>query len=462
MLLSSLLAASAATLPVPQAQRPAGPPKHVAAPFELPFVIDHPCGIAGSRFGESTVALDFDGDGVLEIAVGAWGEGLVYVLFGPADLPGKPPYSEFRLFDAAGPKLCPRPPSSDRFGYDVAAGQLDADATTELVVGAPFHDAGGFDLAGGVFLFGMGPNTTTPYVLTAAEPEDGYLGNSVIVGDFDGDGHQDVAAAAPKDLVAGVSAGAVHVFFGPFDAVNGASGELVVDNPAPVVNGNFGQHLSVHDGNGDGLDDLCVSAIGNTVAGLPLRGQVYVFPGPLTPTSYFVAEDPTQDPNDLPSPRFGMTIDARANLLAVGANRKDLFGLHDVGQGYVYSGPGYSLLSLHRHPDPRPSDYFAFRAMIANVVGDATLDVTFAVLPNPHDPDPNVNALLVFDGTDLQGAPLVVPGLARSGSHFANGISYAQLIPGGYEELIVGDPSYDAVVTNPADNTGRVVIHGDF
>ena len=73
------------------------------------------------------MALDLNGNGELEIAVGAWGEGIVYVFFGPYPEPGKPAYSEFRLFDVQGPMLCPVTAADDRLGYDVTAGQLDAD-----------------------------------------------------------------------------------------------------------------------------------------------------------------------------------------------------------------------------------------------------------------------------------------------------------------------------------------------
>ena len=297
-------------------------------------------------------------------------------------------------------------------------------------------------------------------MLTAGQPEDGWLGNSVIVGDFDDDGNRDVAAAAPKDMVQGEMAGSVHVFFGPFDG--GTPVELVLPNPEPILHGNFGQHLSVGDGNGDGIDDLYVSAIGNTAAGLPKAGQIYVYPGPVSPTSFLVVEDPNPDPNDVPSPRFGMHIDARDHLLAVGANRKDHSGLHDAGQGYVYPGPDFATVTLHNHPTPLDSDYMAFRVAIANVVGDPTLDVTFAALPSPFHPEPNPLALFVWDGTDLTGSPLVVRAHNRSGDHFANGLSTAQIVPGGYEELIVGDATYDANAGSVNDNTGRVVIYGDF
>ena len=53
----------------------------------------------------------------------------------------------------------------------------------------------------------------------------------------------------------------------------------------------------------------------------------------------------------------------------------------------------------------------------------------------------------------------IIEALAGSGDHFGNGLHAADLVPGGHEELIVGDPTYDAPQTGPHDNTGRVVVY---
>jgi len=421
------------------------------------FVIDHPCGVAGARFGESTVALDFDGNGTTEIAAGAYGEGVVYVFFGELRGPVTP-YSVVRVFDALGPQLCPLPAADDRLGHDIAAGQFDGDAADELVVGAPYTDIGSEDRAGAVYVYGVGALQSSPLMLVSAQQpvESGELGNSVIVGDFNGDGEQDVAASATKGLVAGVAAGKCHIFYGPLDA-NPA--EQIIDNPAPVLWGNFGMHLSTGDGNSDGIDDLYVSAIGNTGSGVPVAGEIYFFPGPVDPLNYSVVVDPNPNPSDLPGPRFGMHIDARDDLLAVCANRKDWNGVMDAGQGYVYSPPGFSNVTLHEHPTPLPADYMGFRCSLANLVGDATLDVAFVTMPNRFLPNPNPYAIFIWDGSNLAGAPRQLVALGGSADHFGNGLLAAQLIPGGYEELIVGDPTYDTPASVPPDNVGRVVLY---
>jgi FG-GAP repeat protein len=325
------------------------------------------------------------------------------------------------------------------------------------VVGAPSTDIGQVERAGMAYIF-RHPGDTNPVVLRALIPESAWLGDSVTVGDFNGDGFGDVACSAPKTMVSGFAAGAVHVFFGPFDVVPPV---LVIENPQPVEHGNFGQHLAVGDLNGDGLDDLVVSAIGNTnLAGLPVAGQVYVYPGPIDPASRLLVEDPQPSATDLPSPRFGMHVDARGDWLLVGANRKDWVGIKDAGMGFSTRGPLLPPLSLHPFPNPSPSDYMGFRCVVADVVGDGALDLTFVVMPNQGGPGADPRALVTWDGNAPFGPPaLIRPALPRSADHFANGLVEAQITPGGRDELVVGDGTYDVPGSGNTNNTGRVVLY---
>ena len=407
--------------------------------------INHPCDVSGAHFGESTVTLDFDGDGALDLAVGAYGEGLVYIFSGPFD-EREGFTGDVRVFDANGPRLCPFPTAGNQFGYDVTRAQLDADPADELIIGAPHYDLG-LDKTGAVFVIGLGPTPTVPLLLTSGAGESEWLGKSVSAGDFDGDGFIDIAAAANKSTVAGVAAGSVYIFHGP---ISETSPITKLENPEPVLHGNFGQHLAVGDGNQDGADDLYVSAIGNTAQGVPVAGQIFAYMNPVDPQTHVALEDPSPNPLDLPAPRFGMHVEARDEWVAIGANRKDWTGIHDAGMGYLYSGPLFNDVTLHGHPRPEESDYTAFRAMIANVIGDATLDFVYICM--------NRKLLMIWDGTDRNGDPHFVRVRKTSGAHWANGSGYAQLVPGGYEELVLGDPDYRSPASPTGAAVGRVLI----
>lgn len=408
------------------------------------LVLDNPCPVPDAFFGHSVRVVEFDGTGGPEIAVGAFGQGRVYV-FRDVTEAG---HAGSDVYDASGPVGCGAPAEPDRFGYDLAGGNLDGDPQDELVIGAPATDIGPVVEAGMVYLL-RHPGDTDPVLLRELNPAPSRFGESVEVGDFDGDGVGDIAVSAPVRDVAGVAAGAVHVFFGPFDQTPPS---LRIDNPQPVEHGNFGIHLAVGDVDADGIDDLVVSAIGNSnQAGLPRAGQVYVYPGPIDPARRLLVEDPFPDPNDLPGPRFGMHVAAREDWVLVGANRKDAFGLHDPGMGYSTRGPSLSPVNLHPYPQPDVSDYMGFRCVVADLVGDSALDLTWIVLAKRQ--------ILTWDGNDLLGRPLVRPTLHGSADHFGNGFVAAQVFPGGRDEVVAGDPTFDVFGTGLGNDTGRVVVY---
>lgn len=414
-----------------------------------------PCPADGARFGHSLAVLEMDGAGRPDVAVGAWGEDAVYVFYGEGNAAQLPEYELIRIFDANGPRQCPAQKSGVGFGYDVGGGQLDDDAADELIVGAPFTPTDGLSQAGAAYVIG-GVTGTQPMPLLPATARVGAIyGTSVAVGDFDGDGRNDVAVSAPLSPVAGKSAGRVHVFFGPFDA---PPVELVLENPNPVDNGNFGTHLAVHDGDGNGVDDLVVSAIGNTAGGIVFAGQVFVYPGPIDPVHWILVEDPAKDPADQPSPRFGMHVHARGDVLAIGANRKDWVGVHDAGMGFSAKAPGYANVRLHPHPTPRTSDYVGYRCLVADVVGDSTLDVSFIVMASPWIAQPNYRALMTWDGDHLTGPPTLLRRMRPlTADHFGNGIDWMPSPTGGKDTILMGDPTYDD--PGSGKDSGRVVLY---
>ena len=174
----------------------------------------------GDRFGVAAAPLgDLDGDGTLDLAVGAYvdreGRGAVWVLFLNPD--GTVRQSRaVRLAE---------PVPGDLFGTSVAAlGDLDGDGAPEIAVGADHADGGGTD-RGVVWIVTLGPDGG---VLAArpidAErggladgPADGDLfGHSVAaLGDLDGDGTPDLAVGADDASDGGPKRGAVWILFLP-------------------------------------------------------------------------------------------------------------------------------------------------------------------------------------------------------------------------------------------------------
>ena len=417
------------------------------------IVLDNPCPEAGASLGFSTAVLQMDGKGDPDVAAGAPGQGAVYVFHG--QFGNYEPFELTRIYTSTGPAVCPVPERNDGFGFHMASGQLDSDPTEELVVSAPWSNVKDQVDAGLVYVMG-GSTGMNPFPLKNPDPQAGALfGNSVAVGDFNGDGVADIAVGAPRLRVGTMRMGATYVFYGPWWSPT----IQLVPNPRPVENGFFGGHVDATDSNGDGVDELFVTAIGNTAAGVPVAGQAFVFPGPLDPNIVIVVEDPVPSAMDLPSPRFGMHMHARDGWLLIGANRKDWNGVHDAGVGFAARAPLYAPLGLYSYPNPRKSDHFAYRCLIADVVGDSRMDLTFILMGWAKLKNSNPRALVTWDGANPTGPPTQIRTmLPGSSDHFANGLSYGQLFPGGREELVVGDARYGRKGPALVD-VGRVVIY---
>ncbi len=205
---------------------------------------------AGAAFGTSMTPGDFDCDGYADLAVGSpefGGTGRVSVFSGgPAGLSAAATWSA----DGSG--------SGDGFGV-TGAGDVDGDGCDDLVVGAPYADAGQAD-EGVVVLYGGSPAglAASPSAWQAESDTDGAaLGWAVAVADFDADGFDDIALSAPEP--AGPSDGFVLVYSG------GAAGPSLL--PAvledTVAAGNFGVGLDAGgDHDGDGYPDLVAGAFG--------------------------------------------------------------------------------------------------------------------------------------------------------------------------------------------------------
>ncbi|MCP4962118.1 MAG: hypothetical protein GY925_22965, partial [Actinomycetia bacterium] len=164
-------------------------------------------------FGVSTASIgDLDGDGIVDIAVGAFydddggsGRGAVYVLFLNADGTVK---AEQKISSTTGGLTGPLD-NTDLFGQSVAGvGDVDGDGIVDVAVGATGDDDGG-TYRGAVYVLLLNVDGTvkaeqkissTTGGLTGPLDDNDYFGQSVAgVGDVDGDGIVDVAVGATGD-----------------------------------------------------------------------------------------------------------------------------------------------------------------------------------------------------------------------------------------------------------------------
>jgi disulfide bond formation protein DsbB len=256
------------------------------------------------NFGSPLASGDFDGDGFDDLAVGALGEdlanpariltdaGAVHVLYGsPTGLTASG--SRFGHQDSPGVEGAAG--GEDFFGWSLASGDFDGDGFDDLAVGALGDRVGSVDGAGAVNVFyGSRSGLTvagdqlwtqeSPGVEDDAEAGDNF-GNALAAGDFDGDGHDDLAAGVYNESLPGAfHAGAVAVLYGSASGL-AAEGNQLWHQDSPGVldlaeaSDTFGSALAAGDFDGDGLSDLAVGVPLEDVFGVSNAGAANVLYG---------------------------------------------------------------------------------------------------------------------------------------------------------------------------------------
>lgn len=265
---------------------------------------------AGDEFGAALAAGDTDGDGRVDLAVGAPGEdvgatqssGAVSMIYGTGQglqgrnsqqlLPGNfgiPGYAE----------------AFDEFGRALTIGQFNRGGSADLVVGSPGEGVGTAPGAGALTVVPGSINgllladsvlltQQSPGVAGALQGSTGF-GSVLEHGDFDGDGRDDLVVGMPFfDAGPGrPSTGAIVTLYGGLDLFGGRTGAMITQDTTNVIDvaealDFFGLALQPVDGNGDGRDGLWVGVPGEDLGTVADAGAGHVFGGSasgLTPTS---------------------------------------------------------------------------------------------------------------------------------------------------------------------------------
>lgn len=242
---------------------PVGPT--VAAPS---WTIESPVGAASSFGAWVASAGDVNGDGFVDLVVGAngaAGRGAAYVFLGSSA--GVSTRADVALSD---------PSSPSGFGWSAAGvGDVNGDGFGDVAVGA----IGGAGDAGHVALFlgsMTGVRATAAVSLSPTGVSGAQFGISIAaLGDIDDDGFSDFAVGAPRY---GTSAGRVFLFHGRAD-VTRLPAPTILDAPTA---GSFGLAVSnLGDLDNDGYAEFGVGAPGTPVSVTTWSGvgRVYVYRG---------------------------------------------------------------------------------------------------------------------------------------------------------------------------------------
>lgn len=255
------------------AQLLAGDPTRDLAAVPAEVILED---VSSGDCGESLMVADVDGDLQDDLVVGcpAWspgglGEaGAVFLYLGPVTgaLPIGTASADLSILGGA---------VGDRLGGSLAAGDWDADGDLDILAGAPDADVGSRIDAGRAVLLEVDPTTfpavldlgagATPLLELRGDTGD-RVGESVAMGDTDGDARPEVAVGAPGASPSGLSgAGAVYLHPDSDSAYGGVVDIAVTPGAVAIFRGAApgdaaGTRVHLVEVNDDGRADLVLSA----------------------------------------------------------------------------------------------------------------------------------------------------------------------------------------------------------
>ncbi|MCI0855298.1 MAG: FG-GAP repeat protein [Chloroflexi bacterium] len=270
-------------------------------------------GAAGDVLSRSATTGDLNGDGIDDLLIGAYeadspstaDTGVTYVVYGGPSLPTTIDLSlesaDLTIFGEH---------TGDRFGWMLAAGDINGDATDDLVIGAFVADPVGRQQAGQVYvLYGdtalpaqIDLASTAPDIAIYGAKSQDRAGFSVGVVELNNDAYADIAIGSIWASPGGrTRAGEAYVIYGEetlasvIDLNLGTAGLTILGDNAEDW---FGWSIISGNLNDDAFDDLFVGALQADPGGRFNAGQVYaIWGGTVEPTP-----TPTPAPPKQPHP----------------------------------------------------------------------------------------------------------------------------------------------------------------
>ncbi|MCA9340401.1 MAG: FG-GAP repeat protein, partial [Candidatus Saccharibacteria bacterium] len=215
----------------------------------------------GNYFGDTLATGDFNADGKDDLVVEAHGyvtnTGRVYTFYGG---------SMTSKNAASADVIMTGESTGDLFGYGLGVGDLNADGKDDLLVGAIGYST----YTGRAYIFySQSGQVNLGTHITGATAGDKF-GTSLATGDFNADGLEDLVVGAPEYSS---NTGRAYIFYG-YATTSSATGADVTLTGGASNNG-FGNSLATGDFNADGKDDLAVGASSYSSG----TGRAYIFYG---------------------------------------------------------------------------------------------------------------------------------------------------------------------------------------
>lgn len=304
---------------------------------------------ANDKFGRSVATGDINGDGYQDLITGAPNNTTTYVTLtygSSAQLSSQTVSSTNTVVLTSGS-------SSDSFGAHISTGDLNGDGYDDIVVGAAADSAGGGTNYGAIYIiYGKVTQYTSETISSDSSipkltgTNSGQSGAALAIGNLNGDAYADLAIGAPSEVT---STGAVYLIYGSSTAYTGTTTSISTAAAAKyrgeATQNNLGNELDIGDLNGDGYEDLAMSAMRNGDGGVN-AGAVYIAYGSSTNLSAttsvsalaeFTGEAAVDNAgNTIDISSGSINGDAYNDLLVSSPNNGDAFAT----AGAVYLVPG--------------------------------------------------------------------------------------------------------------------------
>ena len=393
-----------------------------------------------NNFGYAMTSGDFNADGKTDLAVGAYGyssnAGRTYIFYNDGSIPTTAATSDVIITGEA----------ISFFGSALTSGDFNADGKTDLAVGAYGYSTN----TGRAYLFyndGSIPTTAaTADVIITGETTSNYFGQSLTSGDFNADGKTDLAVGATGYST---NTGRAYLFYNDGSIpTTAATADVIITGE--TTNNVFGYTLTSGDFNADGKTDLAVGAYGYSTN----TGCAYLFynDGSIPTTAATADVIITGETSSV----FGSTLtsgdfnaDGKTDL-AVGA-----YGYStNTGRAYLFYNDG-SIPTTAATADviitgEVASSYFGWSMSSGDFNTDGKTD--FAVGARGYSSNAGRTYIFYNDGsipTTAATSDVIITGEASS--FFGSALTSGDFNADGKTDLAVGAYGYST-------NTGRAYI----
>ncbi|WP_160150464.1 FG-GAP-like repeat-containing protein [Nonomuraea solani] len=348
-----------------------------------------------------------------------------------------------------------------RFGATSVSGDFNRDGFADVAIGAPGDSVSGVS-GGTVTLFkGSANGLVTPGIrLTQASVGGGVeagdrFGAALAAGDFNKDGHTDLAVGSPGEAVGSAAkAGAIAVFPGGSGGLSGGNWfDQTTGDGGDEAGDTFGTALAAGDLNGDGYADLAIGVPGEIPAAETAKGgSIYVYKGSSSGiVKGWAAKQEDAGGSTEAGDRFGASL-AAGNV--TGSGHADLIvgapaeapGSDPAGSGGIYIIPGaasgkaagFGMTQEGNGGGNEAGDNFGATLVIGNFDKDGYADLAVGV---PGE----------VQGTDVKsGSVVVLPGAATKLD-----TAFWLQESGGAEEAAAGDRFGATLASGDADRDGH-------